>query len=57
MRIKYEGNILKGAMDEHPYTVSDLSIVGGGTMKAQISQMTVVSISNLHFLENSSFRV
>lgn len=48
MRIKYEGNILKGIMENHSYTISDLSIVSGGTMKAQISQMTVISISNLH---------
>ena len=45
--IKYEGNIISGAIDEKTYKVSDLSLVGGGTMKAQISQITVLSISNL----------
>jgi hypothetical protein len=48
MRIKYEGNIISGKIDENLITISDLSLVMGGTMKAQISQVTVLSIANLH---------
>jgi MFS superfamily sulfate permease-like transporter len=48
LKIKYEGNVISGTIDEHTYTVSDLSIIGGGAMKAQVMQMTVLSISNLH---------
>lgn len=48
MRIKYEGNIITGKVQDHLVTISDLSLVMSGSMKAQISQMTVLSISNLH---------
>jgi MFS superfamily sulfate permease-like transporter len=48
LKIKYEGNIISGTINNHIYTISDLSIIGGGAMKAQVLQMTVVSVSNLH---------
>lgn len=48
MKIKYEGNIISGAINGRIYTISDLSIIGGGAMKAQVLQMTVLSVSNLH---------
>jgi MFS superfamily sulfate permease-like transporter len=48
MVVKYEGNLMTTKIGEYNYSISDLSIVGGGSMKAQISQITALSISNLH---------
>src|SRR5690606_7229296 len=48
LRVKYEANILSGVIGIHEYTISDLSIIQGGSMKAEINQVTVLSISNLH---------
>jgi MFS superfamily sulfate permease-like transporter len=48
LRVKYEGNILSGKISEHHYHISDLSIVKGGEFKAQIINLTVLSISDLH---------
>jgi hypothetical protein len=48
LMVKYEGNVLNGVIDNHIYTISDISIIEGGNMKASIYQMTVLSISNLH---------
>ncbi|MDB5256565.1 MAG: sulfate transporter [Chitinophagaceae bacterium] len=47
--IKYEGNILNKQIDEITYAVSDLSIVSGGDFKAGVSNLTVLSVSNLHY--------
>jgi hypothetical protein len=46
--VKYEGNVLAGNLNGIHYRISDLSVVRGGDIKAQISQITVLSISNLH---------
>jgi hypothetical protein len=48
IRVKYEGNILSGKISDFHYHISDLSIVKGGEFKAQINQVTVLSISDLH---------
>lgn len=48
VRVKYEANVIHGRIGEHIYTVSDLSVVHGGNMKAKIHQITTLSISNLH---------
>jgi hypothetical protein len=47
VRIRYEGNVLSGYIHDRHYTVSDLSIVQGGNMKAGIHHITVLSITNL----------
>jgi MFS superfamily sulfate permease-like transporter len=46
--IKYEGNILSKQIGGLNYVVSDLSIVSGGDFKAGVSNLTVLSVSNLH---------
>lgn len=47
--IKYEGNILSKQIDGLNYVISDLSIVSGGDFKAGVSNLTVLSVSNLRF--------
>lgn len=47
--IKYEGNILSKQIEGLHYAVSDLSIVSGGDFKAGVSNLTVLSVSNLHY--------
>ncbi len=47
--IKYEGNILAKQLEGLNYAVSDLSIVSGGDFKAGVSNLTVLSVSNLHY--------
>ncbi|MDF2456148.1 MAG: sulfate transporter [Cytophagaceae bacterium] len=47
--IKYEGNILSKQIDGLSYVISDLSIVSGGDFKAGVSNLTVLSVSNLRF--------
>ncbi|MDB5273537.1 MAG: putative sulfate transporter, SulP family [Chitinophagaceae bacterium] len=47
--IKYEGNVLSKEIDGLSYVVSDLSIVSGGDFKAGVSNVTVLSVSNLRF--------
>ncbi|HEY8400074.1 MAG TPA: SulP family inorganic anion transporter [Cytophagaceae bacterium] len=44
-RVKYEANVITGTIDEYKYTVSDLSILEGGNMKAGMYQTTVLSIT------------
>jgi MFS superfamily sulfate permease-like transporter len=48
LRVKYEGNILSGKIAGYHYNISDLSIAKGGEFKAQILNVTVLSISDLH---------
>lgn len=47
IRVKYEGNILSGKIGAHDYKISDLSVVEGGDLKAQIQQVTVLTISTI----------
>ena len=47
--IKYEGNVLSKQVDGLNYVISDLSIVSGGDFKAGVSNLTVLSVSNLRF--------
>ncbi|MBC7486200.1 MAG: SulP family inorganic anion transporter [Cytophagaceae bacterium] len=47
--IKYEGNILSKYSDGLNYVISDLSIVSGGDFKAGVSNLTVLSVSNLRY--------
>jgi ABC-type transporter Mla MlaB component len=46
--VKYEGNILTKQVGTLNYTISDLSVVMGGDFKAGVSNLTVLSVSNLH---------
>jgi MFS superfamily sulfate permease-like transporter len=47
--VKYEGNILTKITDQVQYRYSDLSVVYGGDFKAGVSNVTVLSVSNLHY--------
>lgn len=47
--VKYEGNILVGRKEQLKYSISDISLVEGGSMKAQISQITILSVSGFPF--------
>jgi len=47
--VKYEGNVMNKQINTLSYTISDLSIVLGGDFKAGVSNVTVLSVSNLHF--------
>ena len=47
--VKYEGNVMRKQTNNLTYTISDLSIVLGGDFKAGVSNVTVLSVSNLHF--------
>ncbi|HSZ72384.1 MAG TPA: SulP family inorganic anion transporter, partial [Cytophagaceae bacterium] len=46
--IKYEGNVLSKEEGGINYVLSDLSIISGGDFKAGVSNVTVLSVSNLH---------
>jgi MFS superfamily sulfate permease-like transporter len=46
IRVKYEGHVMTGRISEQLYTVSDLSVAEGGNFKAQISQITVLSVAD-----------
>ena len=46
--VKYEGNILSKQVETITYTISDLSVVLSGDFKAGVSNLTVLSVSNLH---------
>lgn len=47
IRIKYEGNISLGKVNGLTFKVSDLSLVGVGDFKAQIYQVTALTISGI----------
>lgn len=47
--VKYEGNIMRKEVNTLTYNVSDLSVVFGGEFKAGVNNLTLLSVSNLHF--------
>ncbi|MBX9696848.1 MAG: STAS domain-containing protein, partial [Alphaproteobacteria bacterium] len=47
--VKYEGNVMRKQDNNLTYSISDLSIVMGGDFKAGVSNLTVLSVSNLHY--------